>query len=340
MDLLKPCVTETERLTDHYPERFSEVAAYDRSGTRILLKNSDSFWIMDGTSLDVWPIPDVSPNPYEFHWDHFTWSPDGERLAISRLNGREREAGSTLYLINGDTGQLIGSQRLNYATDQSAPGVEWLTNDELLLHTDGILAVVDYRSDPPKVTDVMKDIFDLDIDYPDNIASMNSTVDPTGESYYLAVHINQPGDQDVYLYQSESGNVARYHPSADPIFFFPGGEWAELPNIQFGPPEQDEYELIWVDSPEKEPRHLVVQGHIPRNYPALFPRYLPASSQIAFISSQGISLVSIPDGETLKFWELQNGGGSSDINLRVSPNENALIAIADGVALYHIPLPP
>jgi hypothetical protein len=245
-----------------------------------------------------------------------------------------------LYLINGDTGQVAGFQGLEFASDQSAPGVEWLTNDELLLHTDGILAVVDYRSDPPKITDVMKDIFDLDIDYPDDIASMNSTVDSTGESYYLAVHINQPGNQDVYLYQSESGNVQRYHPSADPILFFPNGEWTELPGLRFDTPERDEFELIWVDSPEKEPRHIVVQGHIPRNYPTLFPRYLPGSSQIAFRSSQGISLVSIPNGEMLKFWQLLDGGGSSDINLRVSPNEDALIALVGGNALYHISLPP
>ena len=338
MDLLKPCVTSTERLTDHYPERFTEVAAYDPEGSRILLLSQDSYWILDSTSLDGWPIPDVGPNPYEFHWDHFAWSPDGERLAISRLNGREREAGSNLYLIDGDSGQLIGSQLLDYATDQSAPGVEWLTYDELLLHTDGILAVVDYRSQSPKITNVIKDIFDLDIAYPHDIASMSSIVDPAGESYFLAVRINQPGNQDVYLYHSESGNVERYHPSTDPIFFFPGGEWAELPGIQFDPPEQDEFELVWVDTPGKEPQRIVVQGHTPRNYPVLFPSYLPQSSQITFHSSQGISLVSIPDGEMLMFWELSNGEGYLDINLQVSPNEDALIAIVDGVALYHIPL--
>ena len=115
IDLFKPCETGTEQLADRYTERFTQVAAYDQNSGRILLKNQDSFWIMDGTSLDVWPIPGVNPNPYELHWDHFAWSPDGERLAISRLDGREREAGSTLYLVVGDTGEVVGFQTLEYA---------------------------------------------------------------------------------------------------------------------------------------------------------------------------------------------------------------------------------
>ena len=32
----------------------------------------------------------------------------------------------------------------------------------------------------------------------------------------------------------------------------------------------------------------------------MFPRYLPAFSQLVFSSSQGISLVSIPDGELVR----------------------------------------
>jgi len=338
IDLLKPCEADIEQLTDRYPERFTQVAAYDSQSSRILLKNKDSLWIMDGASLDSWPIPEVSPNPYELHWDRYAWSPDGERLAISRLNGRERKDGSTLYLVAGDTGEVLGSQPLAYAYDQSAPGVEWLTNDELLLHGGGILGTVDYSSEPPRITDVIKDIFALDIAYPDDVSSMTSIVEPTGESYYLAVWVNLPGNQDMYLYHSETGSVEVHHPLANLLLFFPGGEWSQHWKLEPGTPEQDEFELTWVNMPGQESQRMVVQGHTPRNYPTLFASYLPQSSQITFRSSQGISLVSIPDGETLMFWDLSNGEGFLDINLSVSPNENALIAIVDGVELYHIPL--
>ena len=338
IDLMKPCVADTESLASRYPERFTQVVAYDQKSARILLKNQDSFWIMDSASLDVWPIPGVSPNPYELHWDRYAWSPDGKRLAISRLNGREREDGSTLYLVTGDTGEVAGFQSLAYASDQSAPMVEWLTNDELLLYGGGILATVDYSSEPLRITDVIKDIFALDIAYPDDVSSMTSIVDPTGESYYLAVWVNLPGNQDMYLYHSETGSVEVHHPLANLLLFFPGGEWSQLWKLEPGTPEQDEFELTWVNMPGQESQRMVVQGHTPRNYPTLFARYLPQSSQIAFHSSQGISLVSIPDGETLMFWDLSNGKGNLDINLRVSPNEEALIAIVDGIELYHIPL--
>lgn len=99
-----------------------------------------------------------------------------------------------------------------------------------------------------------------------------------------------------------------------------------------------EYELVWVDTPGKEPRRLVVQGHTPRNYSYLYARYLPQSSQIAFSSSQGISLVSVPDGELLSFWEFADGEGIRDIYTLAAPDGKALVAVADGVGLYFIPL--
>jgi len=303
MDLLKPCAAGRERLTDRYPAKFDQVAAYEGQSGRILLKNEASFWILDGVSLEARQIAEVSPNPYEAHWDNYAWSPGGERLAISRLNGRDRKAGSTLYLVTGDTGETLKSLPLEYATDQHAPGVEWLAKDELLLHSGGVLAVVDFRSDPPRIVNVLKDIFALDIAYADDISSMASFVHPAGESYHLAVRVNHPRNQAVYLYHSETGGVEVLHHEVDTILFFPDGEWAELPRREDVPTYQDEYELVWVDAP-RESRRLAVQGHTPRDYAHLFARYLPQSSQMAFSSSQGVSLVSIPGGEPLRFWDL------------------------------------
>jgi len=200
MDLLRPCEAGRERLTDRYPAKFSQVAAYEGKSGRILLKSEQAYWILDGDSLEARQVPGVSPNPYEFHWDNYAWSPGGERLAISRLNGRDREAGSTLYLVAGGTGEVMKSLPLEYAFDQSAPWVEWLTKDELLLHSEGVLAMVDFRSDPPRIVNVLKDIFALDIAYPEEISSMAPITDKAGESYHLAVRVNHPRNQDLYLY--------------------------------------------------------------------------------------------------------------------------------------------
>ena len=337
MDLLRPCEAGRERLTDRYPAKFSQVAAYEGKSGRILLKSEQAYWILDGDSLEARQIPGVSPNPYELHWDNYAWSPGGERLAISRLNGRDRKAGSTLYLVAGGTGEVMKSLPLEYASDQSAPWVEWLTKDELLLHGEGILAMVDFRSDTPRIIHVLKDIFALDIAYPDEISSMASITDKAGESYHLAVRVNRPRNQDLYLYHSETGSVEVLRHEGDTILFFPDGEWTELRKWEDTPTYRDEYELVWVDTPGKETRRLVVQGHTPRNYPTLFARYLPRSSQMAFSSSQGISLVSVPDGELLRFWELAGAEGSRSTHVLASPDEKVLVAIADGVSLYFIP---
>ncbi len=339
MDLLKPCEAGRERLADRYPAKFSQVAAYEGKSGRILLESEQAYWILDGISLEARQIPGVSPNPYEAHWDNYAWSPGGERLAISRLNGRDRKAGSTLYLVAGDTGEVMKSLPLEYASDQSAPWVEWLAKDELLLHGGGILAMVDFRSDPLRIVNVLKDIFALDIAYPDEISSMASITDKAGESYHLAVRVNHPRNQDLYLYHSETGSVEVLRHEVHTILFFPDGEWTELGNLPEWEDVPDEYELVWVDAPGKETRRLVVQGHTPRNYPTLFARYLPRSSQMAFSSSQGISLVSVPDGELLRFWELAGAEGSRSTHVLATPDEKALVAIADGVSLYFIPLP-
>jgi hypothetical protein len=339
MDLLRPCEAGRERLADRYPARFNQVAAYEVQSGRILLESEQAYWILDGYSLEARQIPEVSPNPYEFHWDNYAWSPGGERLAISRLNGRDSKAGSTLYLVAGDTGEVVKSLPLEYASDQSAPRVEWLTRDELLLHSGDLLAVMDLRSEPPRTIHVLKDIFALDIAYPEEISSMVSIVDQTGEGYHLAVRVNHPRNQDSYLYHSETGSVEILRHEVNTILFFPDGEWTELRNFPEYEDVPDEYELVWVDTPGKETRRLVVQGHTPRDYPTLYVRYLPRSSQMAFSSSQGVSLVSVPDGELLRFWELAGGEGSHYAHLFATPDEKALVAVAEGDGLYLIPLP-
>ena len=43
-----------------------------------LLKNDSAYWILDGNTFSAMPIPEVTPNPYELHWDRFAWLPGGE----------------------------------------------------------------------------------------------------------------------------------------------------------------------------------------------------------------------------------------------------------------------
>jgi hypothetical protein len=104
-------------------------------------------------------------------------------------------------------------------------------------------------------------------------------------------------------------------------------------------PAQDEYDLTWVDQPAKAAPKLIVKGHLPRDYPRLGVRLLPGNAlgiaPIAFSSSQGVSLVSLPDGKLLRFWELAGLQGPPYVV--AAPHGEALVAVADA-SLYYIPL--
>jgi WD40 repeat protein len=333
MTILVPCEPDSANSTISYPVNFTHALDYHEPSGRVLLKNQTSFWILDGNTLEVIQVPNVTPNPYELHWDRFAWSPDGNHLAISRMNGQTAKDGSTLFVMDAGTGTVESELPLDIASDQSAPGVEWTSDDELLLHGSSALFLIDFRTDPPKFTDVLRDIFLLDISYPDDISTF------AWEGHHLSVRVNHPHNQGIYIYHPESGQVEIIQPKdASPLLFFPNGEMVEMANYIGDPPAEDIYELMWVDAPDIASQIITVQGHLPRNYPNLFPRYLPQLSQIAFGSSQGVSVVSIPDGETLGFWELGGGGGYSSYVVPPSAYP-ALVVVADGDGLYYIPLP-
>lgn len=333
MTLLRPCEADTLKLTGSYPVTFTHALDYHEETGRVLLKNQDSFWILDGSSMEATQIPEVTPNPFELHWDKFAWSPNGNRLAISRLNGQIARDGSTLFIVNAATGEVETELPIDAASDQSAPLVEWMTEEELLLHGNNALFLMDFRTDPPKFTDVLRDIFLLDISYPDDIASF------AWEGHHLSIRVNHPRNQGIYIFHPETGQVEIIQPkSASPFLFFSNGEMVEMANYISDPPAEDVYELIWVDAPDTASQIITVQGHLPRNYPNLFPHYLPKSSLLAFSSSQGVSLVSIPDGESLGFWELAGGGGYSSYVVPPSAFP-ALVVVAEGDGLYYIPLP-
>ena len=218
-----------------------------------------------------------------------------------------------------------------------APIADWLTHDELLVQYAGSLNVLDLRSDPPKTIDLVRDVFLLDLSYPIDFSSMDFVRNPDGNGYYIGLRANHPHNQNVYLYDSETRQVKVFQHDTHTMLFFPDGQWMRLPKLEYPPPETDEYEMVWVGGPEDQHR-LVVDGHRPRQQPQMIPQYLPASSQLVFSSSQGISLVSIPDGKMIRFWELAGNGASSN-RMILSPRGNALVVAADGDGLYYIPLP-
>jgi hypothetical protein len=315
---------------------FQMILAVDPISGNLLLKAGDRFWIFDGAALALMRIEAVKPNPYDLHRDNASWLPGDKRLAISRLNGRDSSEGSTLYILDGQNGKVQLSLPRAYAYDQNAPRVEWLAENELLLDGGGMLAILNLSANPIQEKNVMQDLFGLDLAYPDEISTMASVIDRKGGGYYLAVRANHPRNQSLYLYTSATGQVQVFEHQTNSLLFFPDGQIVDLPKLENVPTYHDEFDLVWVGKLDSSEQHMVVTGHTPRSYPTLFVGPAPRSGRLYFNSLQGVSLVTVPEGDMLVFWDL--GGGTAYI----TGPENAagaqrFVAVVDGVGLYIIP---
>ena len=334
MVAFQPCADGMEDLANRYPVTFTHAVAFNEQSGRVLLKNRESYWLLDGNSLEVQEIAGIPAHPSEIYRAWYDWSQNGRRLAISSLMGPEESDEAFLFIVDTETGEVKQNLPLSDASDANLPIVEWLTDDELLMHGSS-LTVLDFRSDPPGMTDLIHDVFLLDIEYPIDISSMDSLPDLLGNGYTIGVRVNHPHNQGIYLYESKTGQVKVFQHDTDSLFIFPDGRWMSLPKWEDEPTYTDEYEIVWMDTNEVE--RLVVEGHVPRNHSQIFPKYSPNSSQLIFNSSQGISLVSIPDGGKTHFWKL-TGNGAAHAQIYPSLSEEALIVVGNGVGLYYIPL--
>jgi hypothetical protein len=277
----------------------------------------------------------VTPNPYDVHWDNAAWQPDGELLAISRLNGRDASDGSTLYIIDGSNGQVSYTLPLAEASDQSAPRVDWLRAQELMLGGGGVLRLLDFSTDPPQSTDVMADMFGLDLTFPDEVWGNGWWVDWANDSYILTVQANHPRNQALYLYRSATGAIDVYDEAANRLLLFPDGQMEQWTKPELESVQQDEFVLIDVATGQIYPP-LTIAGHTPRDYPRLSMTYLAESEQLAVASSQGVSLHTLPDGATTGFWTLAGPGFAPF--LRPAPDGSALVAVRDQGGVYWLPL--
>jgi hypothetical protein len=334
--LLTPCVPGVQDVAPESTELLTEILAQDPEKGRVLAESTNEFWIFDARALTWHPIPGVKPNPYEAHWDHATWQPGGEQLAIARLNGRDASDGSTIYVIAGDTRQVLRSLPMAEASDQSAPRVDWLSPRELLLSSSDGLDILDLSTDPPQSTDVIAGIFGLDLGFPRELGGHGWQVDWESGSYILTLRANRSSNRSLYLYQSATGAVDVYDEDTHLLLLFPNGQMEQWTKPETEPTYQAEFVLVDLSSGKVLPP-LTIAGHTPRDYPQLNIVYLAASARLAVASSQGISLHTLPDGEMITFWRLAGQGFAP--SLRPAPDESALVAIRDQGGVYWIPLP-
>lgn len=337
ISIMTPCSSSVRSLVPETSETIIEMMAQDEGGNgRLLFKTASEFWIFNGLSLTWRLIPDVTPNPYEAHWDNAAWQPDGKLLAISRLNGRDASDGSTLFIINGDSGQVIHTLSLDEASDQSSPRVDWLRAEELLVGgSGGVLRILDISTAPPQSTDVITEIFGLDLDFPDQVWGNGWEVDWENDSYILTLQANHPRNQALYLYRSATGMVDVYDEAVSLLLLFPDGQMEQWTKPELESAQEDKFVLIDVASGEVHSA-LTIGGHTPRDYPRLSLAYLAESNQLVVASSQGISRHDLPTGRVSDFWTLAGTGFAPF--LRPAPDGSAVVAVRDQGGIYWLPL--
>ena len=337
MTILTPCQLVAEKIMSRLPDTFNRIMSRSEEGSRILLESQSAFWILDGDTLELTRIPDVAPNPYELHWDSSVWLAGGEQLVIGRLNGRKgSNGGAAFYLIDGFSGAIKNSLDLEGEFGQGAPWIEALTGERILYTTQGEWLMADFSLQPVSLTNIMQDVFGLDVNVPEEISAWGSYINDAGNGYYLAVRLNHPHNQSTYLYDSRTGEVYVYDHEYHTLLLFPDGTSMDMQKLENVPTYHDEYDIVMVDDPETVHPRLSIAGHTPREYPLLNVEYLPKRSQLAFASAHGVSLVSLSDGEMLAYWSLIGDGFSPWVV--TSPDESVLMASKDGGGVYYIPL--
>ncbi len=338
LSIFEPCGGKVGSLAA--PEGLSLVTRLSSetgSGERLLFSDEQAFYLLQPGVDNLHEIEGILPVPYESYSDSAAWSPGSERLAIARLNSREPKDGITLALVDGRTGAVTTQMQLGLANKQSPPHLEWVSNDHLLLNSPNTLLMLDLTANPPRQVDVMTDLFQLGAAFPNQVHSSTSVTAQDGKTYHLAVWVNQPGNQEIYIYHSENGQVSTFQPhSLDALLVFPTGQWTRLTRLTSETPVEDSIDLYQIDSIRPTPDILRVDGHLPRGYSRLDIDYLPESARLLLASSNGVSEVSLTTGEILNFWRTGSGRDISPwINL--SPDRKTALLPVEGDGLFVIP---
>jgi hypothetical protein len=342
VQVLKPC-GETISLNDHFSEPILSIPMQEYEGQFILLQGQSQYWLLNSETLDARPLEGFLPGME----DRQAWSLSGEQLAIYQPGTGDPPGQGKLTLLDAGSEEILRTVELPAYPEM--PVLQWLSNDTLYMYTfsENSPTLVNLSESEPKLIKVLPELFGLNLVYPDDFSSDTAVADPSSGIYHIAFKVNTADDKTTYLYHSETGQIERLPVEGHTYLIFPNGDLEFLISAQDGLAYVDEFDLVWVDEAEKGIQHLSVAGHTPRSYPLLWSRWIPGRQAIAFASSQGVSLVSISDGQILGFWTLVGGG---DVNRPIASPDGRFVVVStfrtgqnqssSSSAYYLIPVEP
>ncbi len=326
-----PCQDTLDTIGDRFAGTILNVAA--GRADSILLRGRTAYWLFDPVAQTVRRVDGVTPGGGpDDGWDvnSYAWSFDGNQVAIIA------QGSPALHLVNVHTGQVARTIQLTDADDERAPIIEWLTHDQLMIwsHRERGPLLLRLDADDAQSVAVIPDIFGLDLDYPYDLWAIGAFGDPADSTVHIILAFNTSGENGIYVYHSETQTVEKLPFEPPTLLILPTGDTMRLSRPDaadlMNAPGVEVLQILWVDA-DRPATRLLVEGHLPRNYPDLHTVWWADRSRLVFSSSQGISLVSVPDGRVIAFWELDEVEDTAFPYALISPDGDHLVALAEYV---------
>ena len=347
LSLYTPCSEQVEDISALFADQIIAVSNPSQTSEHLVLTGEQAYWIFDPVSRNVLQLTELVPS--QGGSDQIFSSPSGQAIAISQ----PAESGSQISLVDLQNGQILEQIMVPIGTGQFAAWLDWLLDDVILVYGGPHLSSVLVERQPngsARLTPVLKDIFGLGAQSPDEIMAQGGYGDQQRGIYHLTQALRSPQERALFIYHSDGNRVEKLPHDLDTFLFLPDGEAENMFRLEDTPSYTDIFQLVWVDDATRQNQQLTVQGHTPRQYPQIAYAWDPATRRMAFGSTQGVSLVSIDDGRLIEFWNLEGAQDSGYTSLSLSPDGKTLAVQAmlarstqfgpPESAFYIITLPP
>ena len=351
---ITPCSETIEDWTERLPEPVTSFYSHSRyDQTQLLLNGESGPWLFTpstGQSVKV----DL-PASIGYGETRFSWSPYETKLVSSRFAEREDWFGIAVEDIDITTGEAtlileLPIKQEELSDENQHVFISWLTKD--LLNLSQILdysgnhiirdLVVDISSKPEVIADVYPDLFGIEALKLQHLTSWGFNGHSDGQNYYFVVCEGFLTDGQFYLYSSETGSVETYSLNPPKLLVFPNGSFEIAEVLHEKSTNETAYQVIQV-STDRAPYDLQIQGTIPGQTSWSKVATLPGKGQLLIATDQGISLIELESGETLRFWVLENQEQYDNFCLIPSPDEQSVIVQAWSgsaviTAIFHLHL--
>jgi hypothetical protein len=349
LSIFTVCQPVSEEITSLFGEPISRLAlpvlvSGAAEGGPLLLEGETGYWVLTPDPLAASRVTGLTPTSDQT--DTYARRPGSSQMAVIQRN-TAGTGPSQLTLLDLTSGEIVEQVEVDGGQTTDPMHAEWLGPDRLLVWSMDSRGpvLVDFSAGPARQVRIIPEWLGLSITYPDQVYTAGAFYAPSMQAFHFAVQVNTPEDQSTYIYHSEDGRVEHILINQPSLLVFPDDQRMPITWYQDQTMAAESIQLFWVDAPEKSGGAIPLAGHGGAPSATLQTRLLPGSESLLVGSPHGISLIALPDGDPLAFWELDGAEEAGGISFSVSPDGKTLLAVArlnspdQGDLLYWIAIP-